>query len=336
MRIAINGLGRMGRLALRAGWEMPELDFVALNEPAGDAANLALLLEFDSLYGRWEQPCREVDGGIAIGERKIPLSQADEPSALPWQELGLDLILECSGAFRTRAALDSHRKLAPQVLVSAPVRDIEANIVVGVNDGAFDLAETELFSAASCTTNCLAPVVSVLHAALGIERGLVTTIHAPTNTQEVVDRVQRDPRRARSASQHLIPTSTNSAYAVTLILPALAGKLDSVAVRNPCLGASISDCVFHVARETSAEEVNGALRRAADSGPLRGILGIEDRPLVSGDYRGDSRSAIVDAPSTRVCDGTLVKVLAWYDNEWGYVCRMVELARRIARARAAA
>ncbi len=335
MRVGINGFGRMGRLALRAGWASPELDFVAVNEIAGDADALALLLEYDSLHGRFPETCGGRPGAVAVGGREISLHQIEHPKDIPWSQHEVELVLECTGRFRTSDVLQAHRaRGAHQILVSAPVRDIDANIVFGVNHGRFDLAAEPILSAASCTTNCLAPVVQVLHAAFEIQRGLVTTIHAPTNTQEVVDLPQADPRRARSASQHLIPTSTNSAYAVTLILPELAGKLDSIAVRNPCLNASLVDCVFQLGRDTDVEEVCDVLRNAAAAPPLEGILGVEDRPLVSGDFSGDPRSAIVDAPSTRVTDGSLLKVLAWYDNEWGYVRRMIDLAEAIARARA--
>ncbi len=336
MRVGINGFGRMGRLALRAGWASEHLDFIALNEPHADDEALAVLLEFDTLHGRFGEPCAAGDGGIAVGDRVLRRSAVATPDEIPWREHGVELVFECSGRFRDRGALEGHLSAgAQQVLVSAPVRDIDANIVFGVNHQRFDLAGLPILSAASCTTNCLAPVVQVVHRRFGIERGLVTTIHAPTNTQEVLDlpRDGGDVRRSRAAGQHLIPTSTNSAYAVTLILPELAGKLDSVAVRNPCLHASLVDGVFQLARDTDPEEVLAALRTAAKTPPLEGILGVEDRPLVSGDYSGDPRSAIVDAPSTRVTDGRLLKLLVWYDNEWGYVRRMIDLAETIARAR---
>ncbi len=336
MRVGINGFGRMGRLALRAGWASEHLEFVAVNEPHADDDALAVLLEFDTLHGRFDTPCAAGAGGLAVGDRVLPRSRCQTPGEIAWREHGVELVLECSGRFRERALLQGHHDAgARQVLVSAPVRDIDANIVFGVNHQRFALAELPVLSAASCTTNCLAPVVQVLHRVFGIERGLVTTIHAPTNTQEVLDlpRDGGDVRRSRAAAQHLIPTSTNSAYAVTLILPELAGKLDSVAVRNPCLHASLVDGVFQLSRDTTPEEVCETLRTAAKTPPLEGILGVEDRPLVSGDFSGDPRSAIVDAPSTRVTDGRLVKLLVWYDNEWGYVRRMIDLAEAIARAR---
>ena len=332
-RIGINGFGRMGRLALRAGWSNGDLEFVAVNEPHAGAETLALLLEFDSVQGRWDRACSGAGAALAIDGTEIALTQHSVPGDIAWQELGVDLVLECSGEFRTTDSLRPHlERGARRVVVSAPVKDGPPNIVVGVNHDRYDLSRESVVTAASCTTNCLAPVVRVLHDGLGIERGLVTTIHDPTNTQSVHDKPHRDPRRARASQLSLIPTSTNSATAVTLIIPELAGKLDSIAVRAPVLNASITDCVFQVARDTTVEEVNDLLRAAAESGPLEGILGFETRPLVSADFAGDPRSGIVDAGSTRVTDGRLVKVLVWYDNEWGYANRLVELASMVARA----
>jgi len=332
-RIGINGFGRMGRLALRAAWGSPELEFVAVNEPHADAETLALLLEFDSVQGRWGRGCRGEKDAVRIDDRSLALTRFSSPGEIPWEALGVELVLECSGRFRTTPLLEPHfARGAGRVVVSAPVKDGPPNIVVGVNHADYALARERIVTAASCTTNCLAPVVRVLHDGIGIERGLVTTIHDPTNTQRVHDGPHSDPRRARSSQLNLIPTSTNSATAVTLIIPELAGKLDAIAVRAPVLNASITDAVFQVARETSVDEVNGLLEEASRKPPLAGILGIEHRPLVSSDYAGDARSAIVDAPSTRVTDGRLVKVIAWYDNEWGYANRMVELATMVSRA----
>jgi glyceraldehyde 3-phosphate dehydrogenase len=333
VRVGINGFGRMGRLALRAGFRNPALRFVAVNEPAADAETMALLLEFDSVQRRWDRPCAGAEDALVVDGRELAYSRHDDPSRIPWRRLDVDLVLECSGRFRDSASLRPHfDRGASRVLVSAPVADGPPNVVVGVNDAEVDFAREPIVSAASCTTNCLAPVVRVIHDRIGIESGLVTTIHDPTNTQRVVDAAHRDPRRARAAWLNLIPTSTNSATAVTRIVPELAGRLDSIAVRAPVLNASIADCVFHVARETASEEVNGHLRAASESVPLAGILGFEERPLVSSDFAGDPRSSIVDARSTRVTAGRLVKVLAWYDNEWGYANRMVDLACRIAEA----
>ncbi len=334
MRVGINGAGRMGRLALRAGIDRDDLEFVALNEPHADAETLALLLEFDSVQGRWDRACSGHGDVVRAGDAELRLVGHERPDAIDWRALGVDLVLECSGRFRTRAKLAPHlERGARRVVVSAPVPDAP-NIVLGVNDDAFDLASEPIVTAASCTTNCLAPIVRVLHDTIGIERGVVTTIHDPTNTQSVHDRPMKDPRRARSALINLIPTSTNSATAVTLIVPELAGKLDGLAVRAPVLNASITDCAFHVARDTTVDEVNAALEAAAASERLRGILGYETRPLVSSDFARDTRSGIVDALSTRVVDRRLVKVLAWYDNERAYAHRLVELAGRVASAAA--
>jgi glyceraldehyde 3-phosphate dehydrogenase len=333
MRVGINGFGRMGRLALRAGFERDDLDFVALNEPFATAETLAVLTEFDSVQGRWSHGCSSEGGRLLVDGHALAVTGHDQPADIPWADLGVELVLECSGEFRETALLQPHlERGARRVVVSAPVKDGPPNLVVGVNHGSVDLADHPIVTAASCTTNCLAPIVRVLHDALGIERGVVTTIHNPTNTQRVHDAPHTDPRRARASQVNLIPTSTNSATAVTLIIPELAGKLDSIAVRAPVLNASMVDLVFQASREATAEEVNGALAAAAAEGPLVGILGVESRPLVSSDFAGDPRSGIVDLACTRVTDGTLVKVMAWYDNEWGYANRLVELAGLVAHA----
>ena len=329
MRIGINGFGRMGRLFLRASWGDPTLDVVAVNEPHGEASTMALLLEHDSVQRRFGVPCAgDGDGRLRVGDASMRYTREPDPSKVDWAAAEVELVVECSGRFRTRAALQPHLTMgARQVLVSAAVKDVAPNIVVGLNHDAYDLSTEPIVTAASCTTNCLAPVVHVIHQGLGIERGVATTIHDPTNTQVVIDAPHADPRRGRAAQLNLIPTSSNSAYAVTLILPELAGRLTSMAVRVPVMNASLTDCVFHVARDTTAEEVNALLEQAARSPRLAGILGYEARPLVSSDYVGDPRSGIVDALSTQVTDRRLVKVLAWYDNEWGYANRMADLAR---------
>jgi len=325
-------MGRMGRLALRAAWEREDLEIVALNDPAATPESLALLLEFDSVQGRWQHACSASSNEIQIGQARLPLGTHKRPEELPWKRWGVDLVLDCSGAFRSAELLQGHlQQGAQRVVVSAPVSGGPPNIVMGVNHQSYDLGSEPIVSAASCTTNCLAPIVRVLHDGIGIERGLVTTIHDPTNTQSVHDALHPDPRRARASMLSLIPTSTNSASAVALIVPELAGKLDSIAVRAPVLNASLCDCVFQVKREVDVERVNGLLEQASLGGPLKDILGYETRPLVSVDYAGDPRSAIVDAASTRVTDGLLVKVLAWYDNEWGYANRLIELAARVAK-----
>jgi glyceraldehyde 3-phosphate dehydrogenase len=336
VRVGINGFGRMGRLALRAAWQRSDIEVVAINEPYAPAENLALLLEFDSVQGRWGRTVRAESGALLCEQRSIPVSSALTPSEIDWAAHGVELVLECSGKFRKPETLQPHLQSGVQaVLVSAPVGGDVPDIVVGVNHDAYDLAEHPLLTAASCTTNCLAPVVRIVHDNLGIVRGLVTTIHNPTNTQRVHDAAHKDPRRARAAQLNLIPTSTNSAVAVTRIIPELLGKLDSLAVRAPVLNASLTDCVFQLAQDTSVEELNALLRAASESSRLRGILGYEERPLVSSDYAGDPRSGVVDAASTRVTDRRLAKILVWYDNEWGYANRLVELAGMIAAARGA-
>ena len=333
LKVGINGFGRMGRLALRAAWLRDDITFVAVNEPNASAETMALLLEFDSVQGRFDHTCKGSSSGLEINEHQITYTQYRSPSDINWKDLGVDLVLECSGAFRKTELLTPHLENgAKRVVVSAPVKDGPPNIVMGVNDGTLDLSNEPIVTAASCTTNALAPIVHVLNSTIGIKKGLITTIHDPTNTQSVHDAPHDDPRRARASQLSLIPTSTNSATAVGLIIPELAGKLDSIAVRAPVLNASLIDCVFHMTRQTSVEEINQVLQASTTAGPLKGILGYESRPLVSIDYAGDPRSSIVDAQSTRVTDGTLVKVLAWYDNEWGYANRMVELAAKIGKA----
>jgi len=330
-RIAINGLGRIGKLVLRALADDPVGEIVLLNDPVGTPEQHALLMEFDSVHGRWPAAIGHDAESLTIHGRRMRLTAETRIEDLPLAELGVDLAIDCTGVFKTPA------KLAPyythgvrKVLVSAPVKEAPAlNIVYGVNDHLYDPAEHDLVTAASCTTNCLAPVVKVLHEAIGIRHGSITTIHDVTNTQTIVDRPARDMRRARSALTNLIPTTTGSATAITLIYPDLEGRLNGHAVRVPLLNASITDCVFEMTRETTVEEVNGLFAAAAE-GPLAGILGFETRPLVSCDYVNDPRSSIVDGPSTMVVAGTQVKVYAWYDNEWGYACRMADLAGMIA------
>ncbi|NKE46888.1 ArsJ-associated glyceraldehyde-3-phosphate dehydrogenase [Roseomonas frigidaquae] len=345
MRVGISGMGRIGRLALRAALGAAErqaedpragnrLDVVHLNEIKGGAAACAHLLEFDSVQGRWRGGIEaEGNEALRIGDRRLSFSEHAKPGEIPWGEMGVELVLECTGKFLTPEVLEGHlARGAKRVIVAAPVKfDSVLNVVVGVNEHLYDPAKHPIVTAASCTTNCLAPVVKVVHEAIGIRHGQITTIHDPTNTNVVVDAPHKDLRRARSAMLSLQPTTTGSATAIALIYPELKGKLNGHAVRAPVLNASLTDCVFEMRRETSAEEVND-LFRAAAAGPLAGILGYEARPLVSADYARDTRSAIIDAPSTLVTDGTLLKVYAWYDNEMGYACRMVDLACHMERA----
>ena len=329
-RIGINGFGRMGRLALRAGWGRSDLDFTQINEVSGGPSTAAHLLTFDSVHGRWQHDVQALDDAITIDGRSIAFSASPKPGEVAWAESRVDVVLECSGKFRTTETLEPYLKAGVKtVIVAAPVKSGALNIVMGVNDGSYDPKSHRLLTAASCTTNCLAPVVKVVHERIGIKHGVITTIHDITNTQVVVDAPHKDLRRARASSLSLIPTSTGSATAIGLIYPELLGKLTGIAVRVPLLNASLTDCVFEVQRPTSVEEVNEAFRRASQSSPLVGILGYEERPLVSVDFKDDPRSAIVDAPSTMVVDGTCVKVLAWYDNEVGYVHRMIELAQKV-------
>jgi glyceraldehyde 3-phosphate dehydrogenase len=331
--IGINGFGRMGRLFLRAAWESSDLEIVHINEVAGDAQAAAHLLEFDSVHGRWgRDPVADGGSALRIGDKTVGFSQHAAPGEVPWGERGVEVVIEASGAFRRRAQLAPYfERGVKKVIVAAPVKEGALNIVMGVNEHLYDPVEHDIVTAASCTTNCLAPVVKVIHEGLGIEHGVITTIHDVTNTQTVVDAPHKDLRRARSSLLSLIPTTTGSATAIGMIYPELAGKLDGLAVRVPLLNASLTDCVFEVARRTTVAEVNAMLRAAAD-GPLAGILGYEERPLVSVDYKDDPRSSIVDAGSTMVIDGTQVKILAWYDNEIGYVHRMAELATLIGRS----
>lgn len=332
-RVAVNGMGRMGLLGLRAGLGDPDFEIVALNETGGDAEVVAHLLEFDSVHGRWDASVGHDGDTVLVDGRAIPLTAANSPADLPWTGETVDVVLECTGTFKTAESLRPYfERGIRKVIVSAPVKDAEAlNVVMGVNDDLYDSARHRIVTAASCTTNCLAPIVKVLHEGLGIERGTMTTIHDVTNTQVIVDRPKKDLRRARSALRSLIPTTTGSATAITMIYPELTGKLNGHAVRVPLLNASLTDCVFDVTRDTSIDEVNGLFRAAAE-GPLHGILGYEERPLVSSDFVNDPRSAIVDAPSTMVVDGRMVKVYAWYDNEWGYMNRMMELTAKVARS----
>ena len=329
IRIGINGFGRMGRLALRAGWGRPDLSFVHINEVAGGSATAAHLLTFDSVHGRWPHQVAGSDSILAIDGTPLTFSSESRPGSVDWGASGVDLVLECSGRFRTVETLEPYFAASvKKVIVAAPVKAGALNVVMGVNDHLYDPASHHLLTAASCTTNCLAPVVKVVHETIGIRHGVITTIHDVTNTQSVVDAPHKDLRRARASSLSLIPTSTGSATAIALIYPELKGKLTGVAVRVPLQNASLTDCVFEVQRPTSVDELNAAFRAAAD-GALFGILGYEERPLVSVDFKDDTRSAIVDALSTMVVDGTCVKVLAWYDNEIGYVNRMVELAQKV-------
>ena len=338
-RIGINGFGRIGRLVVRGLQSHPDLQLVHVNELKGDVATAAHLLEFDTVHGRYDGTV-SVDGdSMVIDGQTVTYSSHDTPGAVDWVGAGVDgggvdIVLECSGEFRTAENLAPYFDQVAKVIVAAPVKSEGVlNIVMGCNDDLYDPATDHLVTAATCTTNCLAPVVKVMHEEFGIVRGAITTIHDVTNTQVVVDAPHADLRRARSALNSLIPTSTGSATAITMIYPELRGKLNGVAVRVPLLNASLTDAVFTLSRDVTAEEVNEKLQAAAD-GPLEGILGFETRPLVSADYTNDTRSGIVDGPSTMVIDDRMVKVLIWYDNEYGYAFRMADLAAKVAEGMA--
>ncbi len=342
MRVGINGFGRIGRLAARValggvagdamGDGFPALDIVHVNDPVGGPETAAHLLEFDSVHGRFRAPIWAEADAVHVGERRIGFTAARRPSDVPWRDLGVDVVIESSGKFTTQASLEPYLEGGVEaVVVAAPVKDGPLNIVMGVNDHAYDPERHPIVTAASCTTNCIAPVIGPLHRAFGIRHGLITTVHDVTNTQVIVDAPKKDLRRSRSALMSLIPTTTGSATAIGLIYPELKGKLNGHAIRVPLLTGSLTDCVFELERAATAEAINEVLREAA-SGPLAGILGVEERPLVSSDFRSDTRSSIVDALSTMVVDGSMAKLFLWYDNEMGYSCRLVELVAKVTKA----
>ncbi len=346
MRVGINGMGRIGRLALRAALgavhrplddprQHNRLEVVHVNELQGGSATTAHLLSFDSVQGRWREAIVGAGNTVQVGNHRMGFSEHARPADIPWGDLGVDVVLECTGKFLTPETLQGHLdRGAKRVIVAAPVKTGDVlNVVMGVNHERYNPARDRILTAASCTTNCLAPVVKVVHENLGIRHGQITTLHDPTNTNRVVDAPHKDLRRARSALVNLAPTTTGSATAIALIYPELKGRLNGHAVRVPALNASLTDCVFELERATTADEVNALFLQAARPGSaLCGILGYEDRPLVSTDYAGDTRSSIVDGLSTLVTDGTLLKVYAWYDNEMGYATRMVDLACYIEQA----
>ena len=331
MKVGVNGFGRIGRLVFRALWGRPGIELVHVNDKAGDAATAAHLLSFDSVHGRWNRDVVAADDSFSIEGSRIGWSQTNDPVAVPWDQAGVELVLECSGQIKTPETLQPYfdQTAIKRVIVACPVKGSVAgadalNIVYGINHHLYEPATHRLITAASCTTNCLAPVVKVVHESFGIEHGMITTIHDITNTQVPIDAFKSDLRRARSGLASLIPTTTGSAKAIGMIFPELLGKLNGHAVRVPLLNGSLTDAVFELKQSVTAEAVNAAFE-AASEGPLKGILGYEERPLVSCDYTNDNRSSIIDALSTMVIDGTQLKVFAWYDNEWGYSCRMADL-----------
>ncbi len=330
MNIAINGFGRMGRLGFRAGWDDPAHTITHINELYGGPETAAHLLEFDTVHGRWDRNISHDANSISIGNRRVTYGNAPSPAEMDLG--GVDIVIDATGAYRTPELLQPYFDAGvKKVIVAAPVKEGALNVVMGCNDHLYEPANHHLLTAASCTTNCIAPVIKVIHEKLGIVHGMITTMHDVTNTQVIVDAPHKDLRRARSCLNSLIPTSTGSATAITMIYPELKGKLDGVAVRVPLLNASLTDCVFELPQPTTVDEVNALLKEASE-GELRGILGYEERPLVSADYTNDPRSGVVDALSTMVTDGTQLKLLVWYDNEWGYASRMMELAAKVARS----
>jgi glyceraldehyde 3-phosphate dehydrogenase len=330
VRVGINGFGRIGRNVLRACLASgSDLDFVAANDIT-DAETLAHLLKYDSVHGTLREPVRADGDTLRIGEKPLRVLTERDPANLPWKDLGVDVVLECSGRFTSRDEAAVHLKAgARKVLISAPAKKADVTICYGVNHAVYDPAKHHVISNASCTTNCLAPVAKTLHASFGIRQGLMTTVHAYTNDQRILDLPHDDLRRARAAALSMIPTSTGAAKAIGLVLPELDGKLDGMAVRIPLPNVSIVDLTAVVEKSTSEADVNAAMKSAAD-GPLKDILAYCDAPLVSRDFNGNSCSSIFDATLTKVLGGTLVKIFAWYDNEWGFSNRMRDVASLIA------
>jgi len=328
IKIGINGFGRMGRLALRASWDWPDFEFVQINDPAGDAKTLAHLLNFDSVHGRWSSQADACDDNIVCDGKTIKVTQNKEIGATDWS--GCDVVIEASGVMRKKSLLQAYLDQGvKRVVVTAPVKEEGVlNVVMGVNDHLFDYETHQIVTAASCTTNCLAPVIKVIQEQFGIKHGSMTTIHDLTNTQTILDAPHKDLRRARACGMSLIPTTTGSATAITEIFPELKGRLNGHAVRVPLANASLTDCVFELNKSVTAEQVNRALENAAN-GELKGVLGYESRPLVSIDYKSDPRSSVIDALSTMVINETQLKLYVWYDNEWGYVNRTAELVRLV-------
>ncbi|MCI0581588.1 MAG: type I glyceraldehyde-3-phosphate dehydrogenase [Chloroflexi bacterium] len=330
VRVGINGFGRIGRQSLKAIIERaPDVEVVAVNDLVETSLN-ALLFKHDSTYGAFAGSVEHTDDSLIIDGREIKVLKEKDPAALPWGDLGVEVVLESTGIFTTAEKAQAHLDAgARKVVISAPAKGEDITIVLGVNDDTYDPAAHHIISNASCTTNCLAPAAKVVHDLVGIERGLMNTIHSYTNDQRILDVAHKDPRRARAAGLNIIPTTTGAAKALALVIPDLKGKFDGFSLRVPTPTVSVVDFTATVRRETSVEELNAAFRTAA-AGPMAGILGVSDEPLVSSDFRGDARSSIIDAASTMVLGGTMVKVIAWYDNEWGYSCRCADLIAMIA------
>jgi len=329
IKVGINGFGRMGRLTFRAAFNNSNIEFVHINDPSGNAETLAHLLNFDSVHGRWQHEAQTLNNHISINGHAIQCTQNQAIADTDWS--GCDIVIEASGVNKSKTVLQAYLDQGvKRVIVTAPVKEAGVlNIVLGVNDGLYDPEQHQIITAASCTTNCLAPVVKVIHENLGIKHGSITTIHSITNTQTILDAPHKDLRRSRACGSSLIPTTTGSATAITHIFPELKGRLDGHAVRVPLANASMTDCVFEVEKNTTAAEINSLFKQASET-YLKNILGYEERPLVSIDYKTDPRSSIIDAPSTLVVNGTQVKIYAWYDNEWGYANRTAELVTLVA------
>jgi len=329
IKVGINGFGRMGRLTFRAAFNNSKIEFIHINDPSGNAETLAHLLNFDSVHGRWQHEARALNNDVTVNGHTIQCTQNQAITDTDWS--ACDIVIEASGMMKSKAVLQAYLDQGvKRVIVTAPVKEEGVlNIVLGVNDAHYDPEQHQIITAASCTTNCLAPVVKVIHENLGIKHGSITTIHSITNTQTILDAPHKDLRRSRACSLSLIPTTTGSATAITHIFPELKGKLDGHAVRVPLANASITDCVFEVEKSTTAAEINDLFKLASET-YLKNILGYEERPLVSIDYKTDPRSSIIDAPSTLVVNGTQVKIYAWYDNEWGYANRTAELVKLVA------
>jgi glyceraldehyde 3-phosphate dehydrogenase len=331
IRIGINGFGRIGRNMLRASWNDPDIEYVAVNDIT-DAKTLAHLLKYDSVLGTFKEEVGATDDAILVNGKKIRVLAEKEIGKLPWKDLGVSVVIESTGKFTKRPEVIQHIEKggASKVIISAPATDPDVTLVLGVNNAAYDPATHHVISNASCTTNCLAPVVLVLHETFGVEKGFMTTIHSYTNDQKILDAPHKDLRRARAACVSQIPTTTGAAKAVGLVMPELKGRIDGFAVRVPTPNVSIVDFVAVLKKAASVDDINAAFKVAA-AGKLKGILGVTDEPLVSVDFMGDRRSGIVDLLSTKVIDGNLAKVIAWYDNEWGYSCRLVDLAKLVAK-----
>ena len=331
IRIGINGFGRIGRNMLRASWNDPDIDYIAVNDIT-DARTLAHLLKYDSVLGAFKADVEATENTVIINGKKLRVLAEKEVGKLPWKDLGVSVVIESTGKYTKRTDVVQHIEKggAAKVIVSAPATDPDVTLVLGVNEKTYDRAKHHVISNASCTTNCLAPVVKVLHETFGVEKGFMTTIHSYTNDQKILDAPHKDLRRARAAAISQIPTTTGAAKAVGLVIPELKGRIDGFSVRVPTPNVSLVDFVAVLKKTTTAEEINAAFKSSAE-GPLKGILGVTEEPLVSVDFMGDPRSGIVDLLSTKVIDGNLAKVIAWYDNEWGYSCRLVDLAKFISK-----